>query len=63
MALSTSGIAQEPQDFQVQPDQGYHQGEGAVPFHIVRHAGACLPGDHVEIEQQVEQRLAKSLTA
>ncbi len=47
-------LREQPQDFEVQPDQGDHQGEGAVPLHVFRSAHARAILDQVEVEHQVQ---------
>src|SRR6185437_12932006 len=52
----TPRVAQQTQDFQVEPHQRHEQREPAVPFHVL--GGALLRAalDHVEIEDEVERR-------
>src|SRR5258706_9024655 len=54
--LAAANLAQQAQNFHVQPDQRDHQPEGAVPLHVLRcaHPGSGL--DHVKINDQVQRR-------
>src|SRR5258705_13753068 len=54
--LAAANLAQQAQNFHVQPDQRDHQPEGALPLHVLRcaHPGSGL--DHVKINDQVQRR-------
>src|SRR5690606_40945449 len=44
------------QDFQVQPHQGDHQAEGAVPLHVPGRTLLDAGLDEVEVQHQVQRR-------
>src|SRR6267378_2924150 len=54
--LAAANLAQQAQNFHVQPDQRDHQPEGAVPFHVLRCAYPGSSLDHVKINDQVQRR-------
>src|SRR6185437_327422 len=53
---SVAQLGEQPNDFQVQPDQRDHQAEGSVPLHIFWSAGANASLNKVEVKDEVERR-------
>ena len=53
LRLSAAHLAEQAENFQIEPDERDHQGERAVPLHVLRRPtlDTCL--DHVEIENQI----------
>jgi hypothetical protein len=51
--LSAAHLAEQAEDFQIEPDEGDHQAECAVPLHVLGRAVAHAGFDHVEIENQI----------
>src|ERR1700722_16643809 len=54
--VAPTQLGEQPQDFQVQPHERYHQSESAVPLHVFGSAHARALFDEIEIEHQVERR-------
>src|SRR5271157_4520802 len=46
-------LREQPQQFEVQPDQRDHQCKAAVPLHVLGSVEACALLNQVEIEYQV----------
>src|SRR5438309_8914807 len=53
-SISTTELGQQANDLEVEPDQGDHQSECAVPFHIFRCTRASATLDQVEVEDQIQ---------
>ena len=51
--LSAAHLAEQAEDFQIEPDEGDHQAECAVPLHVLGRAVVHAGFDHVEIENQI----------
>src|SRR5271169_2700954 len=51
---SAADLGEEPQHFEVEPDQSDQHAKGAIPFHIFWRAGRNGGLDEVEIEHQIE---------
>jgi len=51
--LSAAHLAEQAQDFQIEPDERHHQAECAVPLHVLRRSILHARFDHVEIENKI----------
>jgi len=51
--LPAAHLAEQAEDFEIEPDERDHQAERAVPFHVFRRTTLNASLDHVEIEHQV----------
>jgi hypothetical protein len=54
--VAPANLGQQPENFEVEPDQRHHQSECAVPIHVFRRAHAHAALDEVKIENQIERR-------
>ena len=54
MLVAAADFGEEAEDFEVEPDHGDHESEGAVPLHIFGCAGIDAALDEVEVEDEVE---------
>ena len=52
--VSAVQFGEQAQDLKVEPDQGYHDAESAVPLHVFGSAVLNAAFDEVEVEDQVE---------
>src|SRR6187399_3720891 len=48
-------LAEQPKDFEVQPDERDGEREGAVPLHVLRRAAIHTLLDDVEVQDQVQR--------
>ena len=48
--LSASHLAEQAENFQIEPDERHHQAECAVPLHVFRRSALHATLNHVEIE-------------
>src|SRR5215472_3916451 len=53
--IATAEFRQQAEHFEIQPDQGDHEREGAVPLHVFGSAHTCAGFDEVEVEDEVER--------
>jgi hypothetical protein len=51
--LSAAHLAEQAENFQIEPDECDHQAERAVPLHILRRSALNTAFDHVKIEDQI----------
>ena len=54
MLVSAAELGEQSQYFEVKPNESDHQSEAAIPFHVLRNAGAGSTLDKIEIQHQVE---------
>jgi len=54
--LSAARLAEQAEDFQIEPDERNHQAERAIPFHVLRRSVLDTSLDHVKIENQIQCR-------
>lgn len=47
-------FSKEPQNFKIQPYDGYHQGKSTVPFHVLWRSELGAFVNHVEVQQQIQ---------
>src|SRR5258708_6590586 len=52
--LSGARLAEQAEDFQIEPDERDHQAERAIPFHVLRRSVLDTSLDHVKIENQIQ---------
>ena len=48
-------LREQAQEFHVQPDQGHHQAECAIPLHVLRRTLGHAGFDEVEVQHQVQR--------
>src|SRR5258708_15371387 len=56
LRLPAARLAEQAENFQIEPDEREHQGECAVPLHVLRRSTLDTSFDHVEIENQISGR-------
>src|SRR5258708_38667465 len=51
--LSAARLAEQPENFQIEPDERDHHAKRAVPLHVFRRSALDAALDHVEIENKI----------
>src|SRR5271157_3196567 len=54
-SITTSQFHEQPQYLYVEPDQGYHEAESGVPFHVLRRAVSCTVINKIKIQDEVQR--------
>src|SRR6266702_6858577 len=52
--VSAAHFAEEAQDFEVEPDEGDHDAEGAIPLHVLGSAVVYAAFDGIKVENEIE---------
>src|SRR6202161_1885626 len=55
LSVAALELRKQAQHFEIEPDEGDHQAERAVPLHVTRSAHARAGLDHVEVENEIER--------
>src|ERR1700684_3678906 len=55
LSVAALELRKQAQHFEIEPDEGDHQAERAVPLHVTRSAHTRAGLNHVEVEDKVER--------